>query len=381
MLIEIHMIQNHSPANLNRDDLGAPKTCIFGGVTRARISSQCLKRSIRRSPEFAAALEKDGGVRTRRLVPEIAKVAAAGGQPSEAHRKAIEKVFKEAGIGMKDEDTSDILFFLPQSAIREMGAAVKSGGDLGAQFASIIGKCVGEKAIHVPDIALCGRMTEFDAKGPFADLKGQFTVEAALSAAHAISTHAVVNEVDYFTAADDVPGQDAGAGHVNEAMFNSACFYKHFTIDWEQLLRNLGGDIDLARKTVRCFLEAAAKANPSGKQHSFAAFNFPDAILAEVKQNNTPVSYANAFADPVSEQSERGLIGESVAKLASYANDLIAGYGIEAQRFYFSPNNRIKLGDEADAVAPPIKGATANGDFNKFVNTVMEAVKAPVEAR
>lgn len=382
MLIEIHMIQNHSPANLNRDDLGAPKTCIFGGVTRARISSQCLKRSIRRSPEFAAALEKDGGVRTRRLVPEIAKVAAAGGQPSEAHRKAIEKVFKEAGIGMKDEDTSDILFFLPQSAIREMGAAVKSGGDLGAQFASIIGKCVGEKAIHVPDIALCGRMTEFDAKGPFADLKGQFTVEAALSAAHAISTHAVVNEVDYFTAADDVPGQDAGAGHVNEAMFNSACFYKHFTIDWEQLLRNLGGDIDLARKTVRCFLEAAAKANPSGKQHSFAAFNFPDAILAEVKQNNTPVSYANAFADPVSKKkSERGLIGESVAKLASYANDLITGYGIEAQRFYFSPNNRIKLGDEADAVAPPINGATANGDFKKFVNTVMEAVKAPVEAR
>jgi CRISPR system Cascade subunit CasC len=374
VLIEIHMIQNHSPANLNRDDLGAPKTCIFGGVTRARISSQCLKRSIRRSPEFAAALEKDGGVRTRRLVPEIAKVAAAGGQPSEAHRKAIEKVFKEAGIGMKDEDTSDILFFLPQSAIREMGAAVKSGGDLGAQFASIIGKCVGEKAIHVPDIALCGRMTEFDAKGPFADLKGQFTVEAALSAAHAISTHAVVNEVDYFTASDDVPGQDAGAGHVNEAMFNSACFYKHFTIDWEQLLRNLGGDIDLARKTVRCFLEAAAKANPSGKQHSFAAFNFPDAILAEVKQNNTPVSYANAFADPVSEQSERGLIGESVAKLASYANDLISGYGIQATRFWFSPNGRIKL-------EPAIEDVTAEGNFDNFVKAVMEAVKAPAEAK
>src|SRR5690606_2470801 len=120
-----------------------------------------------------------------------------------------------------------------------------------------------------PDIALNGRMTEVKKGNAFSKLN--FTVDAALSAAHAISTHAVVNEVDYFTAADDVPGQDAGAGHVNEAMFNSACFYKHFTIDWEQLLRNLGGDIDLARKTVRCFLEAAAKANPSGKQHSFAA--------------------------------------------------------------------------------------------------------------
>ena len=71
MLIEIHMIQNHSPANLNRDDLGAPKTCLFGGVTRARISSQCLKRSIRRSAEFQKALGKDGGVRTRSLIPYI----------------------------------------------------------------------------------------------------------------------------------------------------------------------------------------------------------------------------------------------------------------------------------------------------------------------
>lgn len=374
MLIEIHMIQNHSPANLNRDDLGAPKTCVFGGVTRARISSQCLKRSIRRSPEFAVALEKDGGVRTRRLVPEIAKAAANGGQPTEAHKKAIEKVFKEAGIGMKDEDTSDILFFLPQSAINEMGAAVKAGGDLGGMFANIIGKCVGEKAVHVPDIALCGRMTEFDAKGPFVDLKGQFTVEAALSAAHALSTHAVINEVDYFTAADDVPGQDAGAGHVNEAMFNSACFYKHFSIDFDQLVKNLGGAEDLARKTIKCFLDAAAKANPSGKQHSFAAFNFPDAVLVEVKQNKIPVSYANAFADPVSEKSERGLIGESVARLASYANDLIIGYGIQAARFWFSPNGRTKL-------EPAIEDVTTEGNFENFVKAIMEAVKAPVEAK
>lgn len=375
MLIEIHMIQNHSPANLNRDDLGAPKTCIFGGVTRARISSQCLKRSIRRSPEFAAALEKDGGVRTRRLVSEIANAAANGGQPDDAHKNAIKKVFEEGGIGMKDEDTSAILFFIPRSAINKMGSAVREKEDLGAKFAQIIGDCVRENAVHVPDIAICGRMTEFDAKGWAAGLKGKFTVEAALSAGHAISTHAVVNEVDYFTAADDVPGQDAGAGHVNEAMFNSACFYKHFAIDFDQLVKNLGGKDELARPIVKCFLEGAAKANPSGKQHSFAAFNLPDAILVEVKQNNTPVSYANAFADPVTEKSERGLVGESVAKLASYANDLITGYGLEATRFYFSPNGRIKP-------EPAINGATELGNFEKFVNAVMEAMKkAPAEAR
>ena len=58
MLIEIHAIQNHSPANLNRDDLGAPKTCYFGGVMRSRISSQCIKRSIRMSEEFKALLRR-----------------------------------------------------------------------------------------------------------------------------------------------------------------------------------------------------------------------------------------------------------------------------------------------------------------------------------
>jgi len=374
MLIEIHMIQNHSPSNLNRDDLGAPKTCVFGGVTRARISSQCLKRSIRRSPEFAAALEKDGGVRTRRLIEEIAKEAAGEGNQPQDHLKAIRKVFDDGGVGLDKNDVYrfDILFFLPRSAIKEMGAAVKPGnGDLGKKFAAIIGNFV-----KTPDIALCGRMTEFDAKGPFADLKGKFNVEAALSAAHAISTHAVVNEVDYFTAADDIPGQDAGAGHVNEAVFNSACFYKHFCIDWEQLLKNLNGDVELATTTVKCFLEGAAMANPSGKQHAYAAFNCPDGILVEVKtESPTPVSYANAFADPVPEKSQRGLIRESIARLGQYVHDIANGYGIKAQRFWFSPSNRYALTYVEDKREEPvIDGDGSTGDFGEFVTGVMKAL-------
>ncbi|MBN1511826.1 MAG: type I-E CRISPR-associated protein Cas7/Cse4/CasC [Phycisphaerae bacterium] len=376
MLIEIHMIQNYSPSNLNRDDLGAPKTCIFGGATRARISSQCLKRSIRRSPEFAAALEKDGGVRTRRLIEEIGRAAAdKGEEPSEEHLRAIRKVFQDGGVGLKDESTFDILFFLPRSAINEMGKAVKEkkADDLAAAFAGAI-----RKFVKTPDIALCGRMTEFDAKGPFECLKGKFTVEAALSAAHAISTHAVVNEIDYFTAADDVRGQDAGAGHVNEAVFNSACFYKHFCIDWEQLVESLDGDVDLATTTIKCFLEGAAKANPSGKQHAYAAFNCPDGILVEIKRDSpTPVSYANAFANPVPDKSERGLIGESIARLGQYVHDIANGYGIEAQRFWFSPSNRYPLtyvGDNREK--PMIDGDGSTGDFGDFVKRAMKAVNS-----
>lgn len=380
MLIEIHMIQNHSPSNLNRDDLGAPKTCIFGGATRARISSQCLKRSIRRSEQFAAALERDGGVRTRRLVEDIARVAAGEGNEVKAeHLKAIKKAFEAGGVGMKDETTSDILFFLPRSAINEMGQAVKSStADLGEKFAESIGKFV-----KTPDIALCGRMTEFDAKGPFDSLKGKFTVEAALSAAHAVSTHAVVNEVDYFTAADDIPGQDAGAGHVNEAMYNSACFYKHFSIDWDQLLTNLGGDADLAALTVKCFLEGAAMASPSGKQHAYAAFNPPDGILVEVKtESKTPISYANAFADPVPPQPARGLIGESIARLGQCVHDITTGYGINARRFWFSPGLRYPLTfiDRAESrdtqkEKPVVAENASLSTFPAFVQQVMHAVK------
>lgn len=384
MLIEIHMIQNHSPANLNRDDLGAPKTCIFGGVTRARISSQCLKRSIRRSPEFAKALERDGGVRTRRLVEEIAKAAAHEGQPTDTHKKAVAKVFHDGGVTFKqgDDEVFASLWFLPRSAIDELGAAVKEGGDLGAKFAEIIGKYVGEKAVHVPDIALCGRMTEFDAGGALKSLGGQFTVEAALSAAHAISTHETVNEVDYFTAADDVPGLDAGAGHVNEAVFNSACFYKHFCIDCDQLLRNLGGDADLATLTVRCFLEAAATAVPSGKQHAYAAFNHPDGILVEVKADSrTPVSYANAFARPVVASAQRGLIEESIARLGQHVHEMVEGYGIEADRFWFSPGKRHALvwidreeKSEAHKEKPVVDSQQFMGRLDDLVKGVMGVV-------
>lgn len=383
MLIEIHMIQNHSPANLNRDDLGAPKTCIFGGVTRARISSQCLKRSIRRSDQFAAALERDGGVRTRRLIEQIARAAAgSGNQLAEKQLKAIRKVFDDGGVPLDkgDEYRFDILFFLPQSAIDEMGSAVRSGnGDLGDQFAKIIAKFV-----KTPDIALCGRMTEFDAKGPFAQLKGRFAVEAALSAAHAISTHEIVNEVDYFTAADDIRGSDAGAAHVNEAVFNSACFYKNFCIDWEQLLTNLGGDADLAALTVKCFLEAAAMVTPSGKQHAYAAFNPPEGILVEVKADSrTPVSYANAFARPVVASAQRGLIEESIARLGQHSHEMAEGYGIDAERFWFSPGRRHALmwsdreeKSEARREKPVVDDKRFVGTLKDLVEQVMGVVSS-----
>ena len=146
-------------------------------------------------------------------------------------------------------------------------------------------------------------------------------------------------------AADDVPGEDAGAGYVDEAMFGSACFYKYFSIHWETLVKNLkpfGADHEkLAAHTVGAFIRGAALANPTGKQNSFAAHNPPDGMLVEIRDN--PLSYANAFAKPAAPQGERDIISQSIAQLGHYVHDMDTGYGRPTKRFWFSPNLRYPL--------------------------------------
>lgn len=350
MLIEIHMLQNHSPANLNRDDLGAPKTCYFGGVMRSRISSQCIKRSIRMSEHFKQLC---GGIRTRQLARLI-----AGQFPErkreEAHKQAT-KLLEQCGIASKDENRSKMAVYTSKAAIARLAEVLQQKGDdekLAKDFASVI-----SAEVAVPDMALAGRMLE--TKG-----LEDTTVEAALQVAHAISTHEARPEVDYYVAADDVPGADAGASYVDEAMFASACFYKYFSIHWEMLVENLSGREPgakadkaamarwrdetrpraerLAAHTVGAFLRGAALVNPTGKQNSFAAHNPPDGILVEIK-NGTPISYANAFAAAVPCKGPRDLVAQSVAQLGQYVHDMDVGYGKPAKRFWFSPNQRFAL--------------------------------------
>lgn len=341
MLIEIHAIQNHSPANLNRDDLGAPKTCYFGGVLRSRISSQCLKRSIRMSAEFDRLR---GGVRTRQLAKEIAESVTG-----KDVRKRAENILKACGLEPKkskkqegeeeqeNAERSKMLVYTTQEAIAQMAKLLQNAdGKKDEELAKEFGKLISE-SVAVPDMALCGRMLE---TGVLKDT----TVEAALQVAHAISTHEARPEVDYYVAADDVPGEDAGAGYVDEAMFASACFYKYFSIHWDTLVSNLKpygeNHKKLAAHTVGAFVRGAALINPTGKQNSFAAHNPPDGVLVEIR--NTPISYANAFARPVT-QDQRDIVSQSVAQLGQYVHDLDTGYGKPTKRFWFSPNLRYPL--------------------------------------
>ncbi len=367
MLIQIHMIQNHSPSNLNRDDLGAPKTCYFGGVLRSRISSQCLKRSIRMSEPFAGLL---GGVATRRLAQLV-----AGENPKSGELERVQRLLTLCGIAPKerkgrrggdvqDDDPSAGRVYTTRAAVQQLSLLVKSPDtrsdkDLARAFAQIIAK---ETA--APDMALFGRMLEPKkppkSKAPAAQTPGSsreaasvwtklgLTVDAAMQAAHALSTHEARPEVDYFVAADDVPGEDSGAAYLAEAMFTSACYYKYFSIHWETLVANLeglGADKEfLAAHTVGAFLRGAALAVPTGKQNSFAAHNPPDGIAVNVTGDGSlPISYANAFAAPVPMMGPRDLVQQSIAQLAKYICDLDAGYGRTGKRIWFSPNLRFPL--------------------------------------
>lgn len=332
MLIEIHAIQNHSPANLNRDDLGAPKTCYFGGVLRSRISSQCIKRSIRMSDEFKVLC---GGIRTRQLASLITNKLTG----SAAEKKRAAKVLEKCGIKPKDEKKSDMLVYTTKAAIDQMTALLQHGdGKSDDQLALEVGSLI-SKQTAVPDMALSGRMLE---TGILADT----TVDASLQVAHAISTHEARPEVDYFVAADDIAGDDAGAGLVGEAMFASACFYKYFSIHWETLVANLAGfqgnRDHLAAHTLGAFIRGAATVNPTGKQNSFAAHNPPDGLLVQIRRKGTPISYANAFAKPAA-HGERDIVSQSIAQLAQYAHDLDTGFGKPDERFWFSPNLHYPL--------------------------------------
>lgn len=367
MLIEIHAIQNHCAANLNRDDLGAPKTCYFGGVLRSRISSQCLKRSIRMSPEFAKFL---GGVRTRRLHTLIAHKAQ---NPDKSIRDILDlmrkrelpplteefaqletqaqRLLQDCGFlptqkpgstTGSDEDEaaaqpvdarSKMLIYTTEAAIEKMVSLLQQGQADKDKFASLIAE-----KIVAPDMALSGRMLEPQKTAARVWENLNTTVDGALQVAHAFSTHEARPEVDYYVAADDVPGEDPGAGYLDEALYASACFYKYFSINWEELCSNLKGFGDgydhLAAHAVGAFLRAVAYAQPTGKRNAYAHNNPPDAMLVEIR--GTPLNYANAFAKPV-DTEQRDLISQSIAQLAHYAQAMDEGYGSPAQRFWFSP--------------------------------------------
>jgi CRISPR system Cascade subunit CasC len=327
MFVELHAIQNFAPANLNRDDTNNPKDCEFGGVRRARISSQCIKRAIRTCAVFAETTGVDVGTRTKWLVNLLRqRLIDAGKSEEEATDVLTAFVPKFASKLDKDGAKTAVLLYLSQAEVDSIiQALLDNWADLADDKVvdGLVKNLVKEHQGHTsaPDIALFGRML---AEKP------ELGLEAACQVAHAISTHRVTMEMDFYTAVDDLnPEETAGAGMMGFTGFDSACFYRYARLDWDQLVQNLNGDVDLARRTVEGFLRAAVAAVPTGKQTSFAANNPPSFLLAVVRRDGMGWSLANAFERPVSPRGNDGLVAPSVTALDAYWGRLCQVYGTD----------------------------------------------------
>lgn len=330
MFIELHILQNFAPSNLNRDDTGNPKDTEFGGVRRARVSSQAVKRAIRLHPVFAKTTDVEPAVRTRWMTRLLAEALIKADKPEEQAKEVANAFSVQYSKLEEKKGHTSVLLYLSKTEIetavksltekwKEITKNLKDGKspELDA-FAKEFFKELKDRT-SAPDIALFGRML---AEKP------ELNIDAACQVAHAISTHRVNMDMDFYTAVDDLTRDDeAGAGMMGVTAFNSACFYRYARLDWDLLVKNLGGDKELARKTVEGFLRAAALAIPSGKQNSFAAQNPPDFVLGVVRKDGQSWSLANAFETPVKLGRDGGLMSASIQKLDEYWAKLNRVYG------------------------------------------------------
>ena len=362
MIVELHIIQNFAPSNLNRDDSNTPKDCEFGGYRRARISSQCIKRSVRNHSAFKSKIKTAGGdiaVRTKRVIGKIADIL------SEQHNKTPEEAQKAAEqaialFGVKRDDKhiakTKIILYLGENELQEIadisikhweifsnsGLTVKHDSadeesedkkkkkkpeltpeqkTIQKELQLIVSAERLKKGSYAADIALFGRMVaDKNVKN--------MNVDASCQVAHAISTHKVEMEMDYFTAVDDLlPDDDAGSDMIGIVEFNSSCFYRYSLIDVNKLRGNLGFNNDLLMGTILGYLEASIKAIPTGKQNSMAAQNPAGYARIIVRKDGFPWSLTNAFQKPVYSTRDESVEERSISALNGYFERLAKVYG------------------------------------------------------
>ena len=323
--IEFHVIQSFPPANLNRDDTNMPKDCEFGGVRRARISSQCIKRSIRLHPDFAKFTGVLPGERTKLLSVYISNQLINAGKPKEEAEKVAQEFTGKllGGMDKKSPQRSSVLFYVSEEEKESIINTLLHEWELSlkGEFATLVKDYQKQFSGRnsAPDIALFGRMLASDPK---------LCLEASCQVAHAISTHHINMEMDFFTAVDDLQTEeDAGAGMMGATGFNAATFYRYAAIDWGQLTQNLGGDVELAMKTVCGFTSSLVKAVPTGKQNAFAAQTPPTFVLVVVREDGQSWSLANAFEKPITKTHKQGILEHSIDALEKHWAQLNIVYG------------------------------------------------------
>jgi CRISPR system Cascade subunit CasC len=354
--IQMHLLTAYPPANLNRDDMGRPKTCTVGGAERLRISSQSLKRAWRTSQVWEKELAGNLGKRTKEMGVYVFKAFTEGRaledlvherQASKQLDKVKEKIARDAAKaiaevfgkldggktekgdaqvpeadapqpepqedkGLKELKLKQLAHFAPEEigAISNLVEEVRKSGKVpsGDSLALL------RSRLSAADIALFGRM--------LAD-KTAFNVEAACQVGHAFSVQRVIVEDDFFTAVDDLNRNDMGAGHMGVSEFGSGVFYLYVCIDKDLLHKNLNGDAGLVKKTLASLAEAMATVAPTGKQNSFGSRAYSNCIIAE-KGSRQPRSLAAAFVKPVGGYD---ILTDAITALTTTRNNMDKAYG------------------------------------------------------
>lgn len=305
-IVELHVLQTVPPSNVNRDDTGSPKTATFGGVRRARVSSQAWKRATRVA--FEDLLDtSDLGTRTKRVVEVVAdRITATRPDLAEQATALAEGIVKSTGLELEkvkrtktggdvseNQETKYLVFLsnLQLDLLASKAVELADEPDPADALKAFKGKALLDRA-HSIDLALFGRMV--------ADVT-DLNVDACAQVAHALSVHAVDNEFDYFTAVDDekrkAADEDAGAGMIGTVEFNSSTLYRYATVDVDRLRENLGDDA-ATRRAVEAFVQAFVVSMPTGKQNTFANRTLPDAIVVTVRDTQS-VNLVGAFEEPV----------------------------------------------------------------------------------
>lgn len=321
--VQFHLLTAYPPSNPNRDDQGRPKQATVGGAPRLRLSSQSLKRAIRESSFFGNDLAGQMGTRTKRIHEKLRESLVAAGAADKAAAAAADQVaaiFSKLEPAKKDapEDriATTLAFVSPEEwrLAEELAARVLAGEDLPKD--KDLKKLVLRRADGAVDIAMFGRMLADDP---------DFNREAAVQVGHAITTHRVLAEDDWFSAVDDLKtrDEDMGAGHLGEHGFGSGVYYLYACVNTDLLAENLGGDRDLAARGMESLAWALATATPKGKQNSHA--HHPRAAYVRVERGSQqPRDLTGAFFRPV---TGGDLISASIAALEATAGQIDRAYG------------------------------------------------------
>lgn len=314
LYLDVHVLQTVPPSCVNRDDTGSPKSAVYGGANRARVSSQSWKKAMRDMFEELVPQESLGK-RTKRIVSMVEEEIQKLGSIENTEEAAI-NILTAAGLKIKSKEKgTDALFFMSVAQAKALAKLAVEDPDTIKSTPPAGAKKKAKQALKESpgiDIALFGRMVADEPS---------LNTDACAQVAHSISTHKVSREYDYFTAVDDLsPEDNAGAGHIGTVEFNSATLYRYATVAVHELHRHLEEE---TAEAVKTFLNAFVCSMPTGKQNTFANRTLPDAVLVTLRKDQ-PINLVGAFERPVQsgKNNDEGYVEASAKALVKHANDV-----------------------------------------------------------